>query len=94
MINHRTIVTNTVNEKSTIQWMVDNNYIYGSKLCEECEIEMPIKEKRGKTIFRCKRCRNEKSIFSGSIFYNTKMTIVKCMDIIYFWCLDLLQIEI
>jgi hypothetical protein len=73
-MNHRTIVTNTATEKITIQWMVENNFLYETKQCAECLIEMSIKEKCTKTIFRCKRCRNENSIFSGTIFYNTKMS--------------------
>lgn len=94
MISHRELVTKTTTNKATLEWLLERNYIFSTKVCLNCSNQMQIKFKNLKNVFRCSKCRNETSIFQNSIFFNNKLTIIKSVEIIYFWCNDFLQIKV
>lgn len=91
MITHRKLVLNTKTELQTIEWLKFNDYIHSTMFCEACHLNMNFIANDRLKSFRCPKCRTEKSLFSGTIFFNSHLKLNLSLDLIYFWTLDSLQ---
>lgn len=91
-MTHRDIVVATLTYDSTIQWMMDNNYIRNTRHCTSCTDRRMILERRGNiSRWRCNRCKSSVSIFKDTILFNKNLDLPRVIDLIYFWCLNLTQ---
>lgn len=90
-MNHRNLVMATKDTLSTVTWLYNNNYITQNFSCQRCSKQMNTIINKKKQTFRCNKCKNEISLYTGSIFYNSKIKIYHCLDLMYFWSVDLLQ---
>jgi hypothetical protein len=90
-MNHRELVMLTNNKKSAISWLRERGYIPQEMICEVCYWEMQIKSTNKGETFKCSKCKLTKSIFQGTIFYNTNKNICELLDLVYFWSINLHQ---
>ena len=92
MPTHREIVLVTSTNRSAIEWLITHTYIPGAPLCTNCtDKRMVIEEKNRNIRWRCTRFNERISIFHSTIFFNSNLELVKIIDLVYFWCLNLTQ---
>lgn len=94
MLTHRKLVLLTQTKTMTIEFMLSNNYLFSARNCIPCNRQMNLINKEIKSTFRCPKCRNEVSIFTNHLFYNTNLEINILIDLLYFWSMDLMQVSI
>lgn len=91
-MNHRELVLHTQTYASAVTWMLENKFLPVEKKCSVC-INQIMRLQQFKEIVRwkCNKCDSAKSVFDGTIFFNTKKSLPELLDLVYFWCLDSLQ---
>jgi DNA-directed RNA polymerase subunit M/transcription elongation factor TFIIS len=90
-MNHRELVLLTKDEQTAITWLRSSGFIPKTMFCNSCGWKMEIKATKSGEIFKCIKCKNTTSIFSETIFYNSKKNICELLDLIYFWSINMNQ---
>lgn len=93
-MNHRELVLITSTVERSIEWLRSRRSIPDTMICTKCPGHvMQIVVDRDKEKFKCSKCAASKSIYFGTILYNINKDIREILDIIYFWSIDLLQLQ-
>lgn len=90
-MRHRELVNVTTSHQNAIEWMLHKGYIHSNIMCVKCSnINMKLYW-QPKPLFKCPKCTSTKSIFSNTLFYGCNKNISEMLDLVYFWCLDMVQ---
>ena len=76
------------NEDIAFQFSVQNNLIFQSLVCEECNNETNIQRdsyRKFGFFFKCPQCHKQYSILYHSVFYYSKLPISKVLFTLYCW---------
>jgi hypothetical protein len=74
-------------EEKCLQFFLEEGIVYQQLLCTECATTMSIVMKYNEHYYRCHKggCKAIKSLFYGTILYNSKLDSPKVMMIAFLW---------
>lgn len=73
------------NEKTAIQYLINNKVISNKKKCYKCKKMMGVKIKEKLFVCQRKNCRHSESLFKKTFFGTCKFKIKKLLDLCYFY---------
>ncbi|KAE8739811.1 hypothetical protein FOCC_FOCC014679 [Frankliniella occidentalis] len=71
-----------------LKWLQEVGMITSSYSCSDCNVDMVLGKKnrcQDGSVWRCKRCKNTRTVRSGSWFEKSKMPLRKIVLITYMW---------
>jgi hypothetical protein len=91
-MNHRELCLVTQTEIDAVKWMLSNGYLKSECFCNKCNgHQMALTFDINTARFQCRRCKSCNSIYTGTILYNSNITLRQFLDLAYCWSGDMLQ---
>ncbi|KCZ76138.1 hypothetical protein H311_02870, partial [Anncaliia algerae PRA109] len=86
------MVEKTTTTENAVAWLQELEIIPNGVECHSCNnYQMTLTFYKNTHRWKCNKCYSAVSIFDNTIFFNTKLSLPRLLDIVYFWSCDMTQ---